>query len=65
MKKGTAGQNVNRWFSYCSSQPEFKKVQEMVANNSQMGKNAVEKQNKPSSVCRILLFIYFEHSCDI
>ena len=55
MKKGTAGENVNRWFSYCSSQPEFKKIQKLVSNNIQAPQSKAEKL-KPSSVC-IELFI--------
>ena len=54
MKKGSAGENVSRWFSYCSSQAEFKKVQKMVSNNSQGTKAEAEKQ-KPSSVCKVFI----------
>lgn len=49
MKKGTSGENVSRWFSYCSSQPEFQKIQSMVADLSQVAKKPIEKK-KPSSV---------------
>ena len=54
MKKGTSGQNVNRWFSFCSSQPEFMKIQKIVSNNVQEAGKVVNKQ-KPSMVC-ILVF---------
>ena len=49
VKKGTAGENVTRWFSYCSSQVEFKKIQKLVSNNSQAANNTIEKK-KPSHV---------------
>eukprot|EP00795_Rhopilema_esculentum_P013436 gene13436-4307_t len=52
VKKETIGQNINRWFSYCSSQPGFKKALKMVPNASQKqsGKDSSDKQTKSSGL---------------